>query len=142
MRGRGDLARADPQQIGALDGEWAPRGVDPEHILEIVEADLAADGVVGAAQETCRQHLGGLERRRLLVLSGLRRADEDSRGEDKGECDRRGATRRKPMQRAQLNDPPPGPLRPWAGLYRQIGGSRKGPKMRLFAPGEIDEVTP
>ena len=55
--GRGDLARANAQQIGATDGEGPALGVDPEHILEIVEADLIADGVIGAAQQVGRQHL-------------------------------------------------------------------------------------
>jgi cell division protein ZapA len=127
LRGRGDLARADPHQIGALDGERAPRGVDPEHILEIVEADLVADGVVRAAQQIGGERLGGLERRRLLVLSGLWRADAEDGHAGQPERERRGAPPREPVTMLHWLPSPDATNPPRRRLYRQTGGSRKGP---------------
>ena len=130
-RGR-HLPRAHAQQVRPLDDERSPFGVELKGVLEVVEADGAADPVIRALRQLGRQRLARRQGRRRLVLAGLQgssgSAEEEPDGQRRGACPPCG----EPMNCSQLSSPMlTQPHLPAAG--RTLALKPGGEKTALFA---------
>ena len=150
LRGRVDLARLHPHQVGALDGERAPSRVDREHILEVVEPDTIVDGVIRAAQQIRRQHLA---RRRsdggCSYWPACGAALEGRQHNHAGKRAEQGCAQRTP-ETVDMTDPradatlfPSGDfsLKP-RRRQRVVRGPSRTAVFGLFEQGEIDHIQP